>query len=141
MKTLEFSGGTLIKLERGEEVTAALHGFLEREGIASGTIAGLGGVRDAELGFYDLESRTYRRKTFPGNLELVSYHGNITRVDGAPFVHAHAVVSGPDFKAHAGHFFSAVVAITGEFVLRPADWSVDRTLDSHCGLNLMDLGH
>jgi len=139
MKSLPFSGGILIRLDRGEEVTAALHGFLEEKRIAAGTITGLGGVRDAELGFYDLSSRTYDRTTIAGNLELVTYQGNITVVDGAPFVHAHAVLSGPDYRPYAGHFFSAVVAITGEFVLRPADWSVERLADDATGLKLMGL--
>ncbi len=139
MKALDFSGGILIKLERGEEVTAAIQGFLDEKRIVAGTISGLGGVRDAELGYYDLESRTYQRTTVAGNLELVSYQGNITLLDGAPFVHAHAVLSGPDFRSYGGHFFSAVVAITGEFVLRPADWSVERIPDEATGLNLMGL--
>ncbi len=139
MKTLTFSSGILIKLERGEEVTAALQGFLAENQIAAGTITGLGGVSNAELGFYDLASRIYQRTTIAGNLELVSYQGNITVVDGAPFIHAHALVSGPDYRPYAGHFFSAVVAITGEFVLRPGDWSVARLLDEATGLKLMDL--
>lgn len=139
MKTLAFSGGILIRLERGEEITAVLHGYLDENRITAGTITGLGGVSDAELGFYDLASRTYQRTTIAGNLELVSYQGNITVVDGAPFVHAHAVVSGPDYRPYAGHFFGAIVAITGEFVLRPADWSVERLLDEATGLKLMGL--
>ena len=139
MKGLEFQQGWLLRLERGEEVTETLAGFLKKEGIRAGTVTGLGGIADAELGFYDLPTKTYQRKVIPGNLELVHYWGNITLLEGSPFVHAHAVVSGPDYRAYAGHFFGARVVITGEFVVRPAEWTVERKLDEVTGLKLMDI--
>ncbi len=139
MKAYKFADGFLVKVERGEEVTAALTDLLKEKRIHAGTVMGLGGIGDAELGFYDLPSRTYLRKVIPGNLELVYYMGNITLVDGEPFIHAHAVVSGPDFVAHSGHFFSARVVVTGEFVIRPADWEVARSMDDAVGLKLMDI--
>jgi len=135
----KFTGGYLIRLERGEEVTEALTKFLAEKGIHAGTVTGLGGVGDAELGFYDLPNKTYLRKKFPGNLELVSYLGNITLVEGKPFIHAHAVISGLDYAAHSGHFFGARVTITGEFVVRPEDWEVKRSADDYSGLKLMDI--
>jgi predicted DNA-binding protein with PD1-like motif len=138
MKALEFDGGVLLRLERGEEITEALEGFLKEQKIHAGTVIGLGGIEDAELGFYDLPTKTYQRRKIAGNLELIQYSGNITLVEGQPFIHAHAVVSGPDYQALAGHFFQARVAITGEFVIRPADWRVERRLDDVTGLKLMD---
>jgi len=137
MKTLEFEGGYIIKLERGEEVTESLEQFLKEQKIPGGVVTGLGGVGNAELGFYDLPLKTYHRKKFPGNQELIHYAGNITLVDNKPFVHAHAVVSGPDFKAWSGHFFSAIIAITGEFIIHPEPWHIERKLDEEVGLNLM----
>ncbi len=140
MKTQRFSQGFVARLERGEEITEALTNFLREENITAGTISGLGGIADAELGFYDLSSKTYQRTTVPGNLELVLYQGNITLVDDEPFIHAHAVVSGPDYIAKSGHFFSARIIVTGEFIIKPADWKVKRSLDEFTGLKLMDIG-
>jgi predicted DNA-binding protein with PD1-like motif len=139
MKVEPFSGGFLVRVERGEEITRALTDFLKAEGIRAGTVTGIGGIADVDLGFYHLTSKTYQHKTIPGNLELVHYSGNITVVDDEPFIHAHAVVSGADYKAYAGHFFTAEVAITGEFTIRPADWEVSRSPDEATGLNLMDI--
>ncbi len=124
---------------RGEEVTDTLTKFLKEKRIFAGTITGLGGIADAELGFYDLPTKTYLHQIIPGNLELIHYWGNITLVDGEPFVHAHAIVSGPDYIAKSGHFFSARVAVTGEFVVHPADWGISRSLDEDTGLKLMDI--
>jgi predicted DNA-binding protein with PD1-like motif len=139
MRVLDFTGGHLVRLERGEEITQTMEGFLQEEGIQGGVVTGIGGIEEAELGFYDLKMKTYIRKKIPGYLELIHYGGNITLVEGLPFIHAHAVVSGPDFSTQAGHFFNAKVAITGEFVVRTADWEVRRFLDELTGLKLMDL--
>ena len=106
MKIEPFSGGFLVRVERGEEITRALTEFLKTEGIRAGTVTGIGGIADVDLGFYDLSSKTYLHRTIPGNLELVHYSGNITMVDDEPFIHAHAVVSGADYRAYAGHFFT-----------------------------------
>ncbi|MBU0754078.1 MAG: DUF296 domain-containing protein [Planctomycetes bacterium] len=138
MKALKFDGGFLLRLERGEEVTETLERFLSDNGLFGGTVTGLGGIEEAELGYFDLPAKIYQRKTIHGNLELITYNGNITLVDGKPFIHAHAVVAGADFIAHAGHFFQARVAITGEFVVKPADWRVSRLEDDFTGLKLMD---
>ncbi len=141
MLATPFSEGYLLRLERDEEVTESLTRLQEEKEIRAGIISGLGGVADAELGFYDLPAKTYLRRVIPGNLELVHYLGNVTLVDGKPFIHAHAVVSGRDYQAYSGHFFKARVAVTGEFVVRPADWRVSRVLDDFTGLKLMDLAH
>ncbi|MCX6639096.1 MAG: DNA-binding protein [bacterium] len=139
MRFIPFTGGFLVRLIKGEDVTKALTEFLKEQQIYAGTVTGLGGIGDAELGFYDLPQRVYLRKLIPGNLELVLYNGNITLVEGEPFIHAHAVVSGPDYQAFSGHFFTARVTITGEFVVTPRDWEVNRAVDEASGLKLMDL--
>lgn len=139
MKSQTFSGGVVLRLDRGEMVTGMLEEYLNRDGIRGGTVTGLGGVEDVELGYYDLASRTYQRRRVEGIVELVTYSGNISMLDDRPFIHAHAVVSGPDFKPYSGHFFDARVALTGEFVIRPADWSIERRHDAATGLNLMDI--
>ena len=138
MRALGFDGGHLVRLDRGEGVTESLTAFLKEREIRGGWLSGIGGVENAELGFYDLASRTYRRRRVEGTVELIHYAGNITMLDGEPFIHAHAVVSGADFRPLSGHFFEARVAVTGEFVIRPAAWGAKRGLDDVVGLNLID---
>ncbi|MBU0517323.1 DNA-binding protein [bacterium] len=139
MKLRQYAEGLLVKLEIGEEVTDTLTHFMKENDIQAGIVQGLGGVADAELGFYDLNKREYLHQVIPGNLELVHYYGNITMVDGKPFIHAHAVVSGPDYIAKAGHFISAKISVTGEFLIKPSAWGVNRRYDETTGLKLMDI--
>lgn len=137
MKCVRQENTFLVRLDRGESVTETLTAFLEDRGIEAGTVTGIGGVRDVALGYFDLEAGAYRRFEVEGNVELVLYTGNIARVEGKPFIHAHAVVSGPDFRPYAGHFFEARVAVTGEFVVRPGAGAVERRPDPFTGLNLL----
>jgi len=128
-----------VRLERGEEVGASLQLFFEESGVQGGTVVGIGALQDTELGFFDCRSAQYMRRLFPEELELVSFLGNVTLLDGRPFMHAHAILSGTDFVAKAGHFFKGVVAVTMECQIFPIASPVSRKLDEAIGLKLMDL--
>lgn len=134
-------GAFCVRLERGDEVIASLTAFATEHGIHAGSMSGIGAVMDTELGFYELETQTYHRKTFAEDHELLSLIGNFSRVDGAPFVHAHVTLGGSDFRVVGGHLFKAVVAVTVELVVRPLEGAVDRSLDEACGLKLWSLAN
>jgi predicted DNA-binding protein with PD1-like motif len=70
-------------------------------------------------------------------MELVSLTGNVTWVDDAPLIHAHAVLAGPDYVAYGGHLFSAEIAVTGEVSIAPFTTRVCRKPDERTGLNLI----
>ncbi|MFH1533289.1 MAG: PPC domain-containing DNA-binding protein [Pseudomonadota bacterium] len=127
----------VIRLDRGEEIMSSLMGLLEEQDIRSGSIVGIGAVEETVLGFYDGHTREYLRRSFPEEAELVVFAGNVSVVDGAPFVHAHAVISDASFQAFSGHFFSGIISVTGEFQLRANPVSVHRELDAGFGLKLL----
>lgn len=127
----------VVRMDRGEEIMASLTSLLVEENIRSGSVVGIGAVKETVLAFFVPQSREYLRKTFPEEAELVVFAGNISMVDGAPFVHAHAIISDADFQAKAGHFLSGVIAVTGEFQVRPNAVSVRRELDDEIGIKLM----
>jgi len=126
----------VIRLDRGEEITSTLTGFLKEQDIRSGNISGIGAVEDTVLGFYHVPSGEYRRRSFPEEAELVVFAGNVSVADGEPFLHAHAAISDADFRTSSGHFFSGVIAVTGEFRLRADAVSVRREPDAGVGLKL-----
>ena len=128
-----------VKLDRGEEVSASLDRFFMESGVKSGVLLAIGALEETELGFFDCRSSQYLRRSFPEEMELVSFIGNITQLDGKTFCHAHAVLSGSDFIARAGHFFSGNVAITVECQVFPAATVVSRKLDDFTGLKLIQL--
>lgn len=128
-----------VRLDQGEEVMETLVRFLEAAGLAAASITGIGALKNTELAFFDARRHKYTNRTFPMDLELVSFLGNATFVEGKRFVHAHAVLSGADFKCVAGHFLSGVVAVTMECQVIPGDTEIHRQFNEAVGLNLMNI--
>ena len=108
-----------------------------RRPSSAGGITGIGSVREAVLGYYDESRREYLRREVPGDMELISFVGNVTWLDGKPFVHAHAVLSGADFAPIAGHLFQAEIAATGEFFFVEGGKPLKREEDGAKGLKLI----
>ena len=106
--------GWAVKIERGEEIVAALTSFAAEKRILAGAISGIGAVGETELGFFVPSSGTYVRRRFEGDHEIGALTGNFSALDGAPFPHCHMILAGEDFVAHAGHLFSGVVTVTCE---------------------------
>jgi predicted DNA-binding protein with PD1-like motif len=139
MKWKKIEDGYLLKPDVGEEVVGAVRDLVVEQGFQSGSVCGIGGVEAVVLGYYDLDTKTYHKKELSGRYELVSLVGNVSIIDGEPFVHAHAVVSGPDLVAMGGHLFKATVAVTAEIYLWGSATLVTRSLDKRVGLNTLDL--
>ena len=139
MKWKKLESGFILRLERGEEVLTTLTDFVEQQHIQSGTIQGLGAIKDLVLGIFDPEMKEYVKQTFNEDLELGNLTGNISSLDGKPVLHCHVTVAGTDLKAYTGHLFSAIVSVTGEFFIRPFPEQITRALDEEVGLNLLDI--
>jgi len=128
----------LLRLERGEELIAALEEFMLKEKIKSAFIKGLGALEDVELGYYDLPNKNYLKKIFHAEAELLCAIGNLTFKENKPYAHVHAVLSGKDFIAYGGHVFSAKVSVTAEIFIESLDTRIDRKLDDAIGLQVMN---
>lgn len=105
-----------IVLSKGEDVLPCLSKFAQSRNLNGAAIWGIGAVSEVELGAFDTKSGQYSRRKFEGIFELASFMGNIN-VDG---IHAHATISGADFKPYSGHFFGGKIAVAGEFFALPS---------------------
>lgn len=141
MEVRDTETGFFIKLARGERVLATLQGFCERRGIKGGFLWGLGAVKNAELGYYDLGKREYYFKTFPEDREVAAMQGNIALVEGKPFIHLHAVLSAMTDRLECvgAHLKEAEVAVTLEVYLTPFATPLAREYDESTGLKLLKL--
>lgn len=135
MKTrLDPNGIYVVSLERGDDLRACVEKFALDQDIVGGRVTAIGGLEDAELGAFVLATKQYVRKSFPGILELVSLDGNLTIKEGKPFLHVHAVISGEDFVAHAGHLFDAKVGLVVEMFIDPLSAPLARLQCDEIGL-------
>jgi predicted DNA-binding protein with PD1-like motif len=139
MKHRRVPGGFFVVLDKGEEIVATLTAFAREQKIEGGGLAAIGALEDPTLGFYDLGTKTYDQSLFKGEFELVALNGNISLVDGEPFVHCHATLGKPDYSLIGGHLFSGTVAVTAEVHVRVFDEAMKREKNAAIGLNLLAL--
>ncbi len=139
MEFREVRGGFVVRLERGERIPEVLLEFVREKALEAAFLSGIGTLEKVELGYYDLEQKTYLRRHFPEIYELTSLTGNLTYLDGEPFWHLHAVLADREFRAYSGHLFQATVAATGEFLLLVQENRIQRQMDPVTGLKLWKL--
>lgn len=139
MKSRKTTDGYLVRCDIGDEVVSTLTSFAVENKISSGTVIGIGALQDIVLGYFDMTKKEYLRKEFNGIYELLSLSGNFAKLNSETTLHCHAVISDAEYNVKGGHLFSGVIAITGEFYIRPADTEINRELDKFTGLNLIKL--
>jgi uncharacterized protein len=140
MKIQRNETGFLMVLEIGDEMIASLKKLAEAERIGEASFTAIGAVRDAVLGYIDLEAKTYLRREFgPESMELVSAIGNLARLDGEPVVHCHATIGDREMRVYGGHLFQAVTSLTVEIFLRVYDGEIVRRFDPDSGANTIQL--
>jgi predicted DNA-binding protein with PD1-like motif len=106
-----------VAFEPGQQLHEAYRAFAREHRVQAAVIvAGIGMVKDPELGFFD--GQQYHKERLRGEFELVSTQGNLALMDGQPFTHLHVSVAGRDHVARAGHLFEGAVHVAHEGCLR-----------------------
>lgn len=131
--------GYLIRLSRDEELITSLTTFLKKKNITSGIISGIGAVSEIELGFYNLDEKSYIWRKYTDPMEIASIQGNIALNENQPFVHLHGVFTGRKFNAVGGHIRRATIGATCEININIIDQEISRKLDEEIGLKLLEL--
>lgn len=127
----------LICLHSGERLRESLERACLEWGIESGSLAGIGGLCEVELGYW--RSPDYQRQTLTGNWELISLLGNISCYEGRPFAHLHVSLADENLQVRGGHFFEGRVTATAEIFVRRTS-KIVREWDAPLGAALWQLG-
>ncbi|MEG1633167.1 MAG: DNA-binding protein, partial [Oscillospiraceae bacterium] len=119
MEYRRFENKLVIRLDPGEEVCASLLELAERENIALASVSGIGASNDVTLGVFNTKTREYAKCRYSDcDYELASVTGNLSRQDGKPYLHLHAVIGNPVNNAcHGGHLNAAVISATSELII------------------------
>lgn len=125
----------LIRLFKDAPIMQSLAEFQVKQQIPFGSITAIGAVKEADIGFYHLHSKTYDHKIVAGDTELISLLGNLSWKDGQPIVHCHIAMGCEDFSVVGGHLFEAKVAVTVECWIHEYEASLQRAFDDSIGLN------
>lgn len=138
MKVYDNKQGSLLVLERGEELMDILKNYAKEHSLVGAWLqSGVGGSDGATLSFYDLETREYINKTFDEPLEIISLQGNLAWVDDEPFWHVHGIFGKRDYSTISGHIQELPIALTGELFITPLETELTRAYDETTGLRLL----
>jgi uncharacterized protein len=131
----------VLVLDKGDDAVSCIEGFARLKGIAAAQLTGIGAFSDAMLGFFDWETKDYRKIPVQEQVEVVSLLGDIALgLDGQPALHPHVVVSRADGTAMGGHLLEAHVRPTLEVVLTESPKYLHKRKDSESGLALIVAG-
>lgn len=148
MEYRRFGNKIVVRLDRGEEVCAKLLELAEREDIKLASVSGIGASGDVTLGVFNPRIKEYKSVRYEGDYEIASVTGNLSRRDGKPYLHLHAVIGDPTRKfewhhnpsgvTYSGHLNAAVISATCELVIDVIDGEVGRKFSDDIGLNLYE---
>ncbi len=95
--------------EAGDEVISGLGEFAQAEALGAAAFTAIGGVHQADLGFYNLATGGFNPVPFHRDqAEVLSLVGDITPQDGGYNVHGHIVLGSENGSAHGGHLLRAI---------------------------------
>jgi predicted DNA-binding protein with PD1-like motif len=93
----------LLRIPTGEDLLGYLDDFVTAQGITTAWLSYLGAVQSAALRYYDQVNKEYSDFHIHQHLEVLSGTGNVSLLDGAPFIHTHAVLADAAGHAFGGH--------------------------------------
>ncbi len=123
----------------GDEVVAEISAFAKRENVTAARLTGIGALSQATLAALNHDTKKY--EAFPVNqqVELLSLVGDIALRDGAPLLHAHAVVGHRDGSVAGGHLIMGRVWPTLELFVDVYPYQLQKVLEADVGIATMDL--
>lgn len=95
-----------VRLETEADLLGGLEEFVTTHGIEAAWITYLGAVRSASLRYYDQVEKEYCDFHIHGPLEVLGGTGNVSLLEGEPFIHTHAQFAderGRGFGGHVNH--------------------------------------
>lgn len=129
--TAEYLG----RFETGEDWRTQIEDMAAAVDADAAWFTAMGAVQDAELWFYDQETKEYMPMEFDEPFEVASCTGNISWLDGERFAHTHAVLSRDDGSTVAGHL-NAATTFAGEIHMQVLDTELVREFDDVTELDL-----
>ena len=136
MRYKQFGNTYLVRIDLGEEIIEQLKKLCVAEKVRLGRVEAIGATDQAVIGVYDLETKAYHPEKINEFMEITSLNGNITAMDGKPYIHLHATLADQRHTIHGGHVLEMRVGATCEMFITVFDGEVSRKQDKELGINL-----
>src|SRR3954449_766867 len=106
-----------VVLATGDEVMRELGHIVREQKIEAASITAIGAFERAVLGYFDWETKEYKRNPVAEQVEVLSLLGDVAVSDQGPALHLHAVLGRRDGGTIGGHLLEGYVRPTLELTL------------------------
>lgn len=114
MRTSAAGAERVVILEPGERVIETLTAYLSQQGIMAGRISAIGAFSEAQIKYWNAETKRYEERAVRQQVEVISLLGDVSEKDGQPFIHAHVTLGDSQYNALVGHLGEATAYPTLE---------------------------
>jgi len=136
MEYKRFNDTIFLRLDPGDEVVTAIGDVAKKENILLAEVTGIGAINDFVVGAFDVTTKEYTSHSYKGAYEITSLVGNITTMNDEIYLHFHLTAGTEEGNVVGGHLNKAIIAATGEIIIRVVDGRIDRTYNDAVGLNV-----
>ena len=128
-----------VVLAKGDEVMRELGHIVREQNIEAASITAIGAFERAVLGYFDWDTKEYKRNPVAEQVEVLSLLGDVAVSDNGPTLHLHAVLGRRDGSTVGGHLLEGHVRPTLEITLIEPPAHLRKRKDPETGLALIDL--
>jgi len=142
LKSIETKIGRVFvaRIMPDEDLIDAIKEIVKKHNIKAGLINVIGALKKFTVGYFDLNTKEYKFKTFEEDVELISSMGNISYKDGEPIIHMHISVGKDDYGIIGGHLSQpSIISITGEVYIYEIAQKLNRVNDPQFNLSLLEI--
>ena len=136
MEHKRYGNTVIVRMDPGEEILEQIALAAKEENVRLGSVSAIGAVNDFTVGLYDVAEKKYFPNRVTGAYEIVSLLGNITRMNGEPYIHLHMAAADGTGRTVGGHLNRAVISVTCEMFITEIEGTVDREKDEKTGINV-----
>ena len=135
------AGVHVVILDSGEEAFATLTRFANEAKITAASMTAIGAFEKATVGWFDFDSKTYKKIEVAQQCEVLSALGDVAvGDDGKASLHVHIVLGLSDGSTRGGHLLAGTVRPTLEVVLTEVPATLRRKKRADLGIALIDAG-
>jgi predicted DNA-binding protein with PD1-like motif len=106
-----------VVLDTGDEAMVKLAEFIRKNEVEAGSLTAIGAFQRALLGYFDWQTKEYKRIAVEEQVEVLSLLGDVAVAEEGPTLHVHAVLGKADGSVVGGHLLEGHVRPTLEVIL------------------------
>ncbi len=129
------------RLPQGADLLESITKICKEENIKIGKITAIGAVKKAVIAFYNQVEKKYDNLELDQEMEMINCIGNVSVLNGQPFVHCHISLADKQGRCFGGHLMVGTEVFVCELIIEEFEGEpLERVYDEQTGLSLWHPG-